>query len=105
LLELAADAYLVGGWTRDDPLELDRIDQRFLADWPVRGNVARQKRRHGVHAAILIAAGAQPEDTGWWRVDDLWLHSLHCVIILVRASAEHRGISVAEVCDALRPRR
>ena len=38
LLELAADAYVVGGWTRRDRLVVDGLD-RLLPERPARGNV------------------------------------------------------------------
>jgi hypothetical protein len=105
LLELAADAFAASGATRSDPLELDGIARRLLPEWPARGNTAHAKRRHSVNAAVLIAAGAEPEGTSWWRVDDLWLHSLDAVIVFVRAAAERRGLTVTAICDELRSTR
>jgi hypothetical protein len=102
LLELAADAYLAGGWSRDDRLVIDGLDRRLFPEWPARGNAGHQKRRHCIHSAIMITAGAEPEDTGWWSADDLWFHSLHAVIIFVRATAERRQVTVADVCNLLR---
>jgi hypothetical protein len=102
LLELAADAYHAGGWTRDDRLVIDGLDRRLLPEWPARGNAGHQKRRHCIHSAIMITAGVEPEDTGWWSTDDLWLHALHAVIIFMRATAERRQVSIADVCNQLR---
>ena len=50
----------------------------------------------------MITAGVEPEDTGWWSTDDLWLQALHAVIIFTRATAERRQMSIAEVCNQLR---
>jgi hypothetical protein len=55
-----------------------------------------------LQAAILIAVGVEPEDASWWRHDDLWSHSFDAVIVFVRAAAELRGVSVAEICSELR---
>ena len=102
LLELAADAFIAIGATRDDRLELEGLADRMLPEWPVRGNSGHSKRRYGVTAAVLIAAGVEPEDTGWWPIDDLWLHALLAVVVFIRAGAERRQVAVAEICDELR---
>jgi hypothetical protein len=103
LLELAADdAYIAGGRSRDDRLVIDGLDRRLLPEWPARGNAGHQKRRHCIHSAIMITAGAEPEDTSWWSTDDLWLQALHAVIIFTRATAERRRVSIADVCNQLR---
>lgn len=93
LLELAADLFLLTGATRSTPLDLNQLAERHLADLPVRGNTARQKRRYALTAAVLIAAGAEPEDTSWWRLDDLWTHALDATIAYLRAAAETRGVT------------
>jgi hypothetical protein len=71
-------------------------------EWPARGNAGHQKRRHFIHSAIMITAGAEPEGAGWWSTDDLWLHALHAVIIFMRATAERRQMTVADICNLLR---
>jgi len=102
LLELAADAFVACRVSSDDPLELDGLDRRLYPEWPARGNTAHQKRRYALQAAILIAVGVEPEDASWWRHDDLWSHAFDAVIVFVRAAAERRTVSVAEICDELR---
>ncbi|MGE0727704.1 MAG: hypothetical protein AB7Q92_06645 [Acidimicrobiia bacterium] len=104
LLDLAADAFLLVGATREAPLELDRVADVHLADRPVRGNAARQKRRYALNAAVLIAAGARPEDTSWWRLDDLLFHAWDALEAFIRAAAEARGSTVADICAALAAR-
>jgi hypothetical protein len=56
-----------------------------------------------VQGAVLIAAGAEPEDTGWWSIDDLWRHALDAVVVFVRVAADRRGTTVETVCASLRP--
>ena len=102
LLELAASAFLACGASSADPLILDELEQRYLPEWPARGNVEHQKRRYALHAAILLAVGVEPEDHSWWRVDDLWSHAFDAVIILVRAASERRQLPIAVICSALR---
>ena len=101
LMDLAADAYLACGSTREDRLQLDGLADRMLPEDPARGNVGHSKRRHCVQGAILIAAGAEPEDTGWWSVDDLWRHALDAVAVFIRAAADRQGTTVQEICDSL----
>lgn len=101
LLNLAADAYLACGSSRDDLLALDGLAERMLPEDPARGNVGHSKRRHCVQGAVLLAGGAEPEDTGWWSVDDLWRHALDAVVVFVRVAAERRGTSIEDVCRSL----
>lgn len=101
LMELAADAFIACGSSRADRLEVDGLADRMLPEDPARGNAGHSKRRHCVQGAILIAAGAEPEDTGWWASDDLWRHALDAVVVFVRAAAERRNTSVEEICRSL----
>lgn len=102
LLELAASAFLACGASTADPLVFDDIDQRYLPERPVRGNAAHQKRRYALQAAILLASGVEPEDTSWWRADNLWSHAFDAVVAFVRAASERRQTPVATICLALR---
>jgi len=51
---------------------------------------------------VLIAAGAEPEDVGWWRNDDLWHHAFVTAVIYIRAAGSAQHVDVAAVCDMLR---
>ena len=74
----------------------------LLPESPVRGNVAHQKRRYALTAAVLIASGVEPEDTSWWKADDLWLYAFDAVVVFVRAASERRQLPIATICIALR---
>ena len=102
LLDLAALAFLACGATSADPLEFDELESRYLPESPVRGNVAHQKRRYALTAAVLIASGVEPEDTSWWKADDLWLYAFDAVVVFVRAASERRQLPIATICIALR---
>jgi hypothetical protein len=102
LLELAASAFLACGTSSADRLVFDELEQRYLPEWPARGNTARQKRRYALQAAILLSAGVEPEDTSWWRLDDLWSHAFDAVIVFVRAASERRQVPIAVICTTLR---
>lgn len=101
LLEVAAAAFLACGASSADPLVFDELEYRYLPDVRARGNTARQKRRYALTAAVLIASGVEPEDTGWWRVDDLWSHAFDAVVLFVRAASERRQLPIATICLAL----
>jgi len=51
----------------------------------------------------MMAAGAEPADTGWWSFDDLWRHGLDAAAAFVRAAAERQGTNVEHVCRSLAP--
>lgn len=102
LLELAAAAFLACGATSADPLIFDELEQRYLPEWPVRGNTLHQKRRYASQAAILLSAGVEPEDVSWWRSNDLWFHAFDAVVVFVRAASERRQVPIAAICTALR---
>lgn len=102
LLELASAAFLACGASSADPLEFDELERRYLPEWPARGNTAHQKRRYALQAAILLASGVEPEDTSWWRSNDLWSHAFDAVIVFVCAASERRQVPIAAICTALR---
>ena len=102
LLELAAAAFLACGASPADPLLFDELEERYLPGWEVRGRSAHEKRRYALQAAILLAAGVEPEDTSWWRVDNLWTYAFDAVVAFVRAASERRQLPVATICLALR---
>ena len=54
-----------------------------------------------MHSAVLLAAGASPEDIGWWTLNDLYLHAFHATVIFVRAAADRRNVPIEAVCAEL----
>jgi hypothetical protein len=102
LLELAADAFVLTGSTRDHPLELAGLTSEFAPEWSPRGSTAWQKHRYAMTAAVLIAAGAEPDDVGWWRVHDLWHHAFVAAAVYIRAAAAAHDTDVVIVCAQLR---
>jgi hypothetical protein len=101
LLELAADAFTLIGATRHQPLELAGLTETLMPDWSPHGNTARQKHGYAMTAAVLIAAGAEPEDVDWWRVDDLWHHAFIAAVTYLRAAAAAHRTDVATICAQL----
>lgn len=90
------------GTSSSDPLVFDEIEEQYLPEWPVRGNAAHQKRRYALQAAILTATGVEPEDTSWWRADNLWSYVFDAIVAFVRAASQRRQLPVATICIALR---
>ena len=102
LLELAAAAFLACGASQADPIVFDEVEHRYLPGWEARGRAAHEKRRYALQAAILLASGVEPEDTSWWRVDNLWSFAFDAVVAFVRAASERRQVPIATICLALR---
>ena len=102
LLDVAALAFLACGASSDDPLVFDGLEERYLPESPVRGNAAHQKRRYALTAAVLIASGVEPENTWWWKDDNLWSHAFDAVVAYVRAASERRQLPIATICTAIR---
>jgi hypothetical protein len=66
------------------------------------GQHSTSERRYALQAAILLSSGVEPEDTSWWRSNDLWSHAFDAVIVFVRAASERRQVPIAVICTALR---
>ena len=81
LLELASDAIDVSGATPADPVDLERIRERFLSDFPFSGKTQHYKSKYAISAAAMIHGDVYPDlldDAAWWEADDLWRYSLFC---------------------------
>ncbi len=93
LLELAADLFLLTGANRARPLDLVDLSDRHLADVPVRGNTAARNAATPSPPLCSSPAASKPEDTSWWRLNDLWTHALDASLAYLRAAAEARGVT------------
>jgi hypothetical protein len=106
-LELAADAIEVAGASRDHPLEMEELGERFLPDRRSRSKTDRVKLDYAMRASAMIRAGIQPnllEDAASWRADYLWVWALEALHGYVRAAADRTGLTVAEICSQLATR-
>jgi hypothetical protein len=100
LLELASDAINESGATPADPIDCEKIRERFLPEYPFSGKTQHYKSKYAVSAAAMIHGGVYPDlldDAAWWQADDLWTYSLFVLVIYVRAAAERTGRSVEQV--------
>ena len=106
LLRLAADALDWCGASREEPLALEGIRERFLPECTFRG-----RQNHKLQFAILAAAaprgGAEPDlldEVAWWQNDHFWQYALFAAIAYIRAAASPAGAPVRQACQQLAQR-
>jgi hypothetical protein len=104
LTELAADALALAGAMRTQPVALHDFAERYLADFEIRGNTARQKLGAAQHLVVAVHAGVEPDyagAAGWWRNQDLWWFAFLVLIGMIRVAAERTGRPVSAICAEL----
>lgn len=104
MLEVAADAMTVAGFSRATPVDFEGIVERHLAEHQISGNTARQKMRYALFAAAALHGGARPdllEDVAWYQADDFWVYAMYAAVILIRAAAERAAMDARDVCTAI----
>ena len=99
---LAADALELAGIDRASPIELEGFTARFLPEVAFKG---KQNRRisYAVFTSASLRAGLEPDrldEVVWWP-DDYWRYALYAAVALIRATAEHQGVSVEELARQL----
>ena len=102
-LHLAAGALAWCGASRADPIDLERLRERFLPEYSGRGR-DRRKLQFAVLAAAALHGGAEPDlldEVIWWQTDDFWQYALLAAIAYIRAAADRAGVPVRQVCEAL----
>ena len=103
LLRLAADALDWCGASRADPLALEGIRERFLAECTFRGR-QNKKLQYAVLVAAALHGGTDPDlldEVAWWQTDDFWQYALFAAVAYLRAAASRAGIPVRQVCQDL----
>ncbi|MCL1693158.1 MAG: hypothetical protein M3096_05705, partial [Actinomycetia bacterium] len=51
-----------------------------------------------------VRGGLEPDlldEVYWWGADDYWRYALYAAVALIRAGAERRGISTAQMAEQL----
>ena len=102
-LDVAADALDWCGASRADPLALDGMRDRFLAECAVRGR-QNKKLQFAVLAAAALGGGAEPDlldEVAWWQTDDFWQYALYAAVAYLRAAARRADVPVGRVCEEL----
>ena len=105
-LDVAADALDWCGASRADPLALDGIRDRFLAECAFRGR-QNKKLQFAVLAAAALGGGAEPDlldEVAWWQTDEFWQYALYAAVAYIRAAADRAGVPVRQVCQELAQR-
>src|ERR1022692_1944846 len=108
LLELASDAIDESGATASDPIDFEKIRERFLPEHRFSGKNQHYKRKYAISAAAMIHGGVYPDlldDAAWWQADDLWTYSFFALLIYVRAAAHRTGRTVGQVALSIADRR
>jgi|ERR1022692_1902507 hypothetical protein len=108
LLELASDAIDESGATASDPIDFEKIRERFLPEHRFSGKNQHYKSKYAISAAAMIHGGVYPDlldDAAWWQTDDLWVYSFFALLIFIRAAAERTGRSLEEVALSIADRR
>ena len=73
-LHLAADALDWCRASRTNPLQLERLQARFLPESSFRGR-QNKKLQYAVLAAAALHGGTETdllEEVAWWQTDDFW---------------------------------
>jgi hypothetical protein len=105
-LRLAADVLDWCDASRQQPLALEGIRERFLPEFAFRGR-QNHKLQFAVLAAAALRGGAEPdllEEVAWWQTDDFWQYALFAAIAYIRAAADRTSVPVREACQQLAQR-
>ena len=103
LLRLAAEALDWCGASRADPLALEGIRERFLAECTFRGR-QNKKLQYAVLVAAALRGGTEPDlldEVAWWQTDDFWQYALFATVAYIRAAANRAGVPVRQACQDL----
>ncbi len=102
-LHLAADALDWFGASRQQPLALEEIRERFLPECIFRGPENR-KLQYAVLAAAALRGGGEPDllgEVAWWQTDDFWEYALYAAIAYVRSAVDRANVPMREACQQL----
>jgi hypothetical protein len=104
LLELAAEAIAESGVTQAEPIEYERIRDRYLPEYGFRGKLQQHKSHYALMAAAMIRAGIYPDlldEADGWGIEDMWRYAFYAVVVYVRIASERSERSLEEVVTAL----
>jgi hypothetical protein len=102
-LRLAADALDWCGASRQQPLTLERIRERFLPECTFRGRENR-KLQYAVLATAALHGGTEPDlldEVVEWQTDDFWEYALFAAVAYIRAAVDRANVPMREACQQL----
>jgi hypothetical protein len=100
---LAADALEIAAATREEPIPYEGLRETYLAECEFRGRQNR-KIQYAILTSAAVGGGLEPDlldEVMWWQADDYWRYALYAAVALIRAAADRRGISVAQLAERL----
>jgi hypothetical protein len=105
-MDLAADALEIADATRNDPVPYEGLREIYLPECEFRG---RDNRRiqYAILTSASVRAGLEPDlldEVTWWRADDYWRYALFAAVALIRAGAERRSVTMAQMVEQLADR-
>lgn len=102
-LQVAADALSWCKASRADPLPLEGLRSRHLAERAFRGR-ENSRFQYAVLAAAALHGGTEPDlldEAAWWQSDDLWEYAMLAAVACIRAAASRVGTTVPRACQDL----
>jgi hypothetical protein len=99
LLEVAATALGLAVPPGAEPLEYERLTDRYLHDQMLTGRTLRQRTHYAIHAAACLRGGLLPDllrEAGGWK-PGLWTYAVSAVVLYTRAAADRLGQTVPEI--------
>lgn len=104
-MRLAVDALDVARVSRDAPIEYEGLRETFLPECDFRGKENR-KFQYAVLTSASLRGGLEPDvldEVIWWN-DDYWYYALCATVALIRACAQHDGVTIVELVEKLADR-
>ncbi len=105
-MELAADALEAADATRDDPIPYEGLRETYLPECQFRGK-DNGRIQYAILTSASVRGGLEPDllnEVFWLYADDYWCYALYAAVALIRAGAERRGISIAQMVEQLADR-
>jgi hypothetical protein len=96
----------LAGTTPDRPVEYEGLVSKSLPECKFRGR-ENSKFKFAIMASAALRGGLEADlldEVVWWGTDDFWQYSLYAAVALIRAGAEHQGVTVDQHARAIAER-